>query len=63
MLLVSSLSTATHGILGLTEADVMGFIAAPDVDISVMKTALEELKALCWYMKTDNRGRFYKRNV
>ena len=63
MLLVSSLSTATHGILGLTEADVMGFIAAPDVDISVMKTALEELKALCWYMKTDNRGRLYFQNT
>lgn len=63
MLLVSSLSTATHGILGLTEADAMGFIAAPGVDISVMKTALEELKTLCWYIKTDNRGRLYFQNT
>lgn len=63
MLLVSSLSTATHGILGLTEADALGYIAAPEVDISVMKSALEELKALCWYMKTDNRGRLYFQNT
>ncbi|MDC7291477.1 DUF499 domain-containing protein [Blautia schinkii] len=63
MLLVSSLSTATHGILGLTEADALGYIAAPEVDISIMKTALEELKALCWYMKTDNRGRLYFQNT
>ena len=63
MLLVSSLSTATHGILGLTEADALGFAAAPDVDISAAKTALEDLKSLCWYMKTDNRGRLYFQNT
>lgn len=63
MLLVSSLSTATHGILGLTEADALGYISAPDIDISSMKTALEELKTLCWYMKTDNRGRLYFQNT
>ena len=63
MLLVSSLSTATHGILGLTEADALGYISAPNVDISVMKTALEELKAQCWYIKTDNRGRLYFQNT
>ncbi len=63
MLLVSSLSTATHGILGLTEADALGYIAAPQMDISSAKTALEELKNLCWYMKTDNRGRLYFQNT
>ena len=63
MLLVSSLSTAAHGILGLTEADALGFIAAPNVDINAVKTALENLKNLCWYMKTDNRGRLYFQNT
>lgn len=63
MLLVASLSTATHGILGLTDADALGYISAPGVDISEMKTALEELKALCWYIKTDNRGRLYFQNT
>lgn len=59
MLLISSLSTATHATLGLTESDVLGYISSPEVDISVVKTALEELKNLCWYIKTDNRGRLY----
>lgn len=63
MLLVSSLSTATHGILGLTEADALGYMAAPGLDISAAKSALEELKNLCWYMKTDNRGRLYFQNT
>ena len=63
ILLVSSLSTATHGILGLTEADAVGYISAPGVEISTVKTSLEELKALCWYMKTDNRGRLYFQNT
>ena len=63
MLLVSSLSTAVQGVLGLTEADILGYMAAPAVDISTMKTALEELKALCWYTKTDNRNRLYFQNT
>ena len=59
MLLVASLSTATHANLGLTEAEVLGYISSPGVDISVVKTALDELKNRCWYIKTDNRGRLY----
>lgn len=63
LLLVSSLSTATHQTLGLTDAEALGFITAPGIDLNVMKTALEELKTQCWYIKTDNRGRLYFQNT
>ena len=59
LLLVSSLSTASHGLLGITESEIFGFFSAPNTDINDIKSSLEELKALCWYMKQDNRGRLY----
>jgi hypothetical protein len=63
LFLVSSLSTANHAVLGLTEAEALGFVSAPSVDINLMKSCLEELKSQCWYMKTDNRGRLYFQNT
>lgn len=63
LLLVSSLSTAQHGLLGLTESEVFGYLSAPDTDINEIKSSLEELKSLCWYMKQDNRGRLYFQNT
>lgn len=63
LLLVSSLSTASHALLGLTEAEALGYMSAPGVDINALKSCLEELKTLCWYMKTDNRGRLYYQNT
>ena len=63
LLLVSSLSTASHGLLGITESEIFGFLSAPNTDINEIKSSLEELKALCWYMKQDNRGRLYFQNT
>ncbi|MDD4297039.1 MAG: DUF499 domain-containing protein [Ruminiclostridium sp.] len=63
LLLVSSLSTVTHGILGLTESEIFGYLSAPNIDINEIKASLEELKTLCWYMKQDNRGRLYFQNT
>ena len=63
LLLVSSLSTTSHGLLGLTESEIFGFLSAPGVDINEVKSCLDELKNLCWYMKQDNRGRLYFQNT
>jgi len=63
LLLVSSLSTASHGLLGLTESEIFGYLSAPNTDINKIKSSLEELKTLCWYMKQDNRGRLYFQNT
>ena len=63
LLLVSSLSTANHGLLGLTESDIFGYLSAPNTDINEVKSSLEELKTHCWYMKQDNSGRLYFQNT
>lgn len=63
LLLVSSLSTATHAAHGLTEAECLGILSGPGMDMNVLKAAFEELKNQCWYIKTDNRGRLYYQNT
>jgi len=63
LLLVSSLSTVHHGLLGLTEPEIFGYLSAPNTDINEIKTSLEELKTLCWYIKQDNSGRLYFQNT
>lgn len=63
LLLISSLSTASHAVLGLTDTEALGFVSTPDVDINAMKSCIEELKTQCWYLKTDNRGRLYFQNT
>lgn len=63
LLLISSLSTAARGILGLTEPEIFGFLSAPNVDINVLKSMLEDLKSQCWYIKNDNLGRIYFQNT
>jgi len=63
LMLVSSLSTANHAVLGLTEQDILGYMSAPGNDINAIKSCLEELKNQCWYIKEDNRGRIYYQNT
>ncbi len=63
LLLISSLSTTSHGLLGLTESEIFGYLSDPKKDINEIKSCLEELKTQCWYMKSDNRGRLYYQNT
>ena len=59
MLLISSLSTAMQGTLGLTENDVCGFAAEPGTDFNIIQEVIGKLKNDCWYIKSDNRGLIY----
>lgn len=63
LLLMSSLNETPNGVLGLTESDVLGYLCEPGVDLNSFKKALDEIVSQCWYLKTDNRGRFYFQNT
>jgi hypothetical protein len=63
LLLISSLNETPNGVMGLTESDILGFLCKPDVDLNSFKKALDEIVSQCWYLKTDNRGRFYFQNT
>ena len=63
LLLVSSLNETPHGIMGLVESDILGFLCEPGIDVNSYKKALDEITSQCWYLKTDNRGRLYFQNT
>ena len=63
LLLVSSLNETAHGLQGLTDSEILGYLCEPDVDMNQYKKVLEEIKGQCWYLKMDNRGRYYFQNT
>jgi hypothetical protein len=63
LLLMSSLNDTPNGVMGLTESDILGFLCKPGTDLNSHKKALGEIVSQCWYLKTDNRGRFYFQNT
>jgi hypothetical protein len=63
LLLMSSLCDTAHGLQGLTDSEALGFLCAPEVELNNYKKAFEEIKTQSWYLKMDNRGRYYFQNT
>lgn len=63
LLLMSSLSETTHGLLGLNDSEILGYLCEPNVELNNYKKALEEIRTQSWYLKQDNRGRLYFQNT
>ena len=63
LLFMSSLNEVKLGINGLTESDILGYLCEPGVDLNQYKKALEEIILRSWYLKMDNRGRYYYQNT
>ena len=63
LLLMSSLNETPNGVLGLIESDILGYLCKPGIDLNSYKKALDDILSQCWYLKTDNRGRFYFQNT
>lgn len=63
LLLISSLNETPNGVMGLTESDVLGYLCEPGVDVNHYKKALDDVVSQSWYLKTDNRGRYYYQNT
>lgn len=63
LLLISSLNETAHGLQGLSDFETLGYLCEPGVDLNNYKKALEEIKSQCWYLKMDNRGRYYFQNT
>jgi len=63
LLLMSSLNDTANGIQGLNGSDMLGYLCEPGIDLNQYKKVFEEIKAQCWYLKVDNRGRYYFQNT
>lgn len=58
LLLASSLSRAVGGRIGLTEGEIIEFLAAPNRKPDEFMTALEKLREQAWYLHREEQ-RFY----
>ena len=63
LLLMSSLNDTANGLQGLNDSDILGYLCTPGIDLNQYKKVLEEIKMQCWYLKMDNRGRYYFQNT
>lgn len=63
LLLMSSLNDTAHGLQGLNDSEMLGYLCEPGLDLNQYKKVLEEIKTQCWYLKMDNRGRYYFQNT
>lgn len=63
LILVSSLSDIPHGLLGLTDSEILGYLCEPNIELNNYKKALEEVRTQSWYLKQDNRNRLYFQNT
>ncbi len=63
LLPMSSLNDTVNGLQGLNESDMLGYLCEPGIDLNQYKKVFEDIKTQCWYLKMDNRGRYYFQNT
>ena len=59
LLLVASLADIPNALLGLSQSDIVGYLAAPGRDLTRVKSSIEEFFGRAWYLHTDKDGRFF----
>ena len=63
LILMSSLSKVTGGVIGLTMNEVFAYIAAPNRDITNLNKGLEDLKTRAWYLYFDKENKLFFRQM
>jgi len=63
LILMSSLGDVTGTLLGLSESELAGIMAAPDKDMIEVKKLLEVFRSKAWYLYSDKDGRQYFKDV
>lgn len=63
LILVSSLADVPHAILGLSESEMIGYLAEPNKDIRSIKKSLGEFTLKAWYIYTTDNGRIFFQNT
>jgi len=63
LILMSSLSKVTGGVIGLTMNEIIAYIATPGRDITNLNKNLEDLKTRAWYLYSDGKCRLFFRKV
>lgn len=63
LILVASLADVPHAILGLTESEIIGYLAEPKKDITRIKKSLQDFTLKAWYINSTDNGKLYFQNT
>ena len=63
LIFLSSLSTATNPVLGLSRSEILGYLASPDRDIVKLRGVFDRLQADAWYLHVSRDGKLFFKNV
>ena len=63
LIFLSSLSTATNPILGLSRSEILGYLTAPGRDIFSLRGVFDHLQSDAWYLHVARDGKLFFRNV
>ncbi|MDD4092621.1 MAG: DUF499 domain-containing protein [Smithellaceae bacterium] len=63
LIFLSSLSTATNPVLGLSRSEILGYLAAPERDVVKLRGIFDRLQADAWYLHVSRDGKLFFKNV
>ncbi|HOH73524.1 MAG TPA: DUF499 domain-containing protein [Syntrophales bacterium] len=63
LIFLSSLSTATNPVLGLSRSEILGCLAAPGRDVVTLRGVFDRLQTDAWYLHVSRDGKLFFKNV
>jgi cation transport regulator ChaB len=63
LIFLSSLSTATNPVLGLSRSEILGDLAAPERDVVKLRGVFDRLQSDAWYLHVSRDGKLFFKNV
>jgi hypothetical protein len=64
LVFLSSLSTSTNQIVGLSRSEIIQYLAAPGRDVArINRDVIDKLQTSAWYMHANRDGRLYFKDV
>lgn len=63
LIFMASLNDVALGVNGLTKQEILGYLCEPDVDMDQYNKVFTDIEQQSWYLKMDNRGRYYFQNT
>ena len=63
LIFLSSLSTATNPVLGLSRSEILGCLAAPERDVVKLRGIFDRLQSDAWYLHVSRDGKLFFKNV
>lgn len=63
LIFLSSLSTATNPVLGLSRSEILGCLAAPGKDAVQLRGVFDRLQSDAWYLHVSRDGKLFFKNI